>query len=684
LAVSAPSDTLENLVRPAAGNTNVDRKVLADLLMAVARTMKPDVGAVSAELPGLDPRLEQLRTVLLGREIESLSRLEDPEQFAAAVGRVLPVAVARASPGTQLGEALAPALEKAAQSSIRSNPGALLNILHPLIVPAISKSIGETIDKTFQSLNETLKASLTWRGLRWRLEAWRSGKPFAEIVLRHTLVYQVEHAFLIHRHTGLLIAHAAAENAASQDPQIVSSMLQAIQDFVRDSFSGAGQQGLDTLRLGDLRLWSEPGPYATLVAVIRGNPPEDLHGLLAETLSRIHVEYATALERFDGDITGLEGTETALTACVTQGQRAAPRRTGFPWLVALIALAILLALAGWLGYRWLGERRFAGYLAELQAQPGIVLTQTGRQDGKFLVAGLRDPLAVAPETLLHRSGMDSEQVDFRWMPYQALDVPIVLKRLRDTLVPPPSVSLEAKGNQIVATGDASQSWLQKARDVAGMLPAGAPAFDLSGVQDKNADLERRWKIYLAELRNQPGIVITERGQDDGKFSVGGLRDPLAADPLEMLRWNSIDPSIVTSHWAAYESLDRSIVQKRLMASLTPPPSVALMVEGDNIVAIGSAPSLWLERARLAARMLPSGSPELDLTQVRDVTNEEIGRLRTTIEASTIRFDTNEMLPAPGQDEELDNLAKELKRFTALAEAWHFKVQVMLTGHADLL
>ena len=62
-------------------------------------------------------------------------------------------------------------------------------------------------------------------------------------MLKHTLVYRVEHVFLIHRHTSLLIAHAASQDATSQDPQLVSSMLAAIQDFVRDSFSE--QQGLE-------------------------------------------------------------------------------------------------------------------------------------------------------------------------------------------------------------------------------------------------------------------------------------------------------------------------------------------------------------------------------------------------------------------------------------------------------
>ena len=110
-------------------------------------------------------------------------------------------------------------MERATQSSIRSDPHTLVNILYPLILPAIRKSIGETIDATFQSLNESLKHSLSWRGLKWRWQAWRTGVSFASVVLKHTLVFQVEHAFLIHRHTGLLIAHAAATDAASQDPQ---------------------------------------------------------------------------------------------------------------------------------------------------------------------------------------------------------------------------------------------------------------------------------------------------------------------------------------------------------------------------------------------------------------------------------------------------------------------------------
>ncbi|MBV8661657.1 MAG: OmpA family protein, partial [Hyphomicrobiales bacterium] len=244
-ASAAPS--LDWLLHPPAGDSAIDRKALAGLLVEIARNVGPEKGAGADIAPSIDPRLEQLRRLLVGGEIETLARVrrlvEDPEQLATIVGEVLPTAIANASNDTRLGQVLAPALERATQSSIRSDPRTLIDILHPLIAPAIRKSIGEAIDGTFQSLNETLRHSLTWRGLKWRFEAWRTGVPFAEIVLKHTLVYQVEHVFLIHRDSGLLIAHVQGTDAASQDPQLVSSMLVAIQSFVHDSFSEAGGEG---------------------------------------------------------------------------------------------------------------------------------------------------------------------------------------------------------------------------------------------------------------------------------------------------------------------------------------------------------------------------------------------------------------------------------------------------------
>jgi outer membrane protein OmpA-like peptidoglycan-associated protein len=691
--VTASPDILERLLRPPSGDGAIDRKALAGLLIEIAESLKPELRAERNGIRPGDLQLERLRTLLVGREIETLSRLtgvvDDPERLAAAIGRVLPTAIAQATSDARMGHVLAPVMEKAAESSIRSDPTTLVNILYPTIVPAIRKSIGETIEETFQRLNQALKYSLTWRGLKWRWEAWRTGRPFAEVVLKHTLVYQVEHVFLVHRHTGLLIAHVAAENAVSQDPQLVSSMLIAIQDFVRDSFSGAEHQGLDSVQLGELRLWSEPGPFAALVAVIRGDPPEGLHDTMRNTLSRIHAERHHALESFNGDSTGLGDVEARLRELVGLGEHAPPRAKLGRVILLGFLLFLLIAAGAWAARWWHSQQLWEAYLERLRAQPGIVITEAGKRDGKFVVSGLRDPLAVDPLALLGDAGIDLAQVEAHFDPYQGLDPQLVLKRLRVSLDPPPSVTLSIAGNRIVARGSAPRPWLDRAHAVAQMLPAGAPGFDFAGVRnDDEADEqrqqveERQWRAYVERLRAEPGIVITQSEARDDKFLLSGLRDPLAVDPLKLLDEAGIDPARVAAHFDPYDALDPQFVLKRLQASLNPPPGVTFAIDGDRIVARGSASSPWIARARAAGKLLPAGAPVFDLSAVRNISEGALGKLRDAIQARSIRFDSGVSLPAAGQDAILDELAGELNELATLSSNLHVVTRVTLTGHSD--
>jgi len=106
--------------------------------------------------------------------------------------------------------------------------------------------------------------------LKWRLEAIRTKRSFAEVVLLHTLVYRVEEIFLIHTQSGILLQHVGAEANHGKDPDLVSGMLTAIQEFVKDSFNSQTGEMLDTLRMdGDHSVWIEQGPHAMLAAVIR-------------------------------------------------------------------------------------------------------------------------------------------------------------------------------------------------------------------------------------------------------------------------------------------------------------------------------------------------------------------------------------------------------------------------------
>ena len=430
--------------------------------------------------------------------------------------------------------------------------------------------------------------------------------------------------------------------------------------------------------------------------MIRGDPPEGLHDTFRNTLSRIHAERHHALESFNGDSAGLGDVEARLRDLVALGEHAPPR-VGLARLVIWGLALLLLILAGaWAAWWWNNQQLWQGYLDRLRAQPGIVITEAGKRDGMFVVSGLRDPLAVDPQAILREAGVNPAWVVDSWVPYQALDPQLVLKRLDATLDPPLSVTLSIAGNRIVARGSAPRAWIEEARAIAQSLPAGAPSFDVAGVtnadeaeeqrqqaeeQRRQAE-ERQWQAYVARLRDEPGIVVTQSEARDGKFVLSGLRDPLAIDPLSLLDEAGIDPARVEAHFDPYQGLEPQFVLKRLQASLNPPPGVTLAVDGDRIVARGEASSPWIARARAAGRLLPAGAPVFDLSGIRDISEGSLRKLRDTIQAHSILFDNNVSLPKAGQDAVLDQIAAELNELATMSSDLHVVTRVTLTGHSD--
>src|SRR5262249_59213241 len=111
--------------------------------------------------------------------------------------------VKRSARDRQLGIALAPTVENAIRESVRRNPREIATAIFPVLGPAIRKAIAETMSGLVNTINRAIEHSLTPQGIRWRFESWRTGVPFAQIVMRHSLVYRVEQVLLVHAETAL-------------------------------------------------------------------------------------------------------------------------------------------------------------------------------------------------------------------------------------------------------------------------------------------------------------------------------------------------------------------------------------------------------------------------------------------------------------------------------------------------
>ena len=366
------------------------------------------------------------------------------------------------TPDARLAEALRPTVTDALRRSIRDEPRVWAEVFFPILLPAIRMAVTSALRDMLASLNQILERSLSLQSWRWRFEAWRTGKPFAEVVLLRTLVYRVEQILLVDRHTGLLLASVAADAITPKDTVLVSAMLTALQDFISDSFEVDRNAGIRELYVGDFSLVVEQGSRAALAAAVRGNAPVELRETFRAAIDLIHQEFGTALRDFRGDPKPFERTRTILEGCL-QSQYNRPRNPRNTWLWAATA-AMVLALAVWLGFRVVEGRRWDRAVAAVRNTHGISVTLSNRQFGHYTLEGLRDPLATSPETLLANHGIDVRKVSLRFRPFLSLEPDLVVKRARAVLDAPPSVSPSLDQGILRLTGTASHAWILKARN----------------------------------------------------------------------------------------------------------------------------------------------------------------------------------------------------------------------------
>ena len=119
--------------------------------------------------------------------------------------------------------------------------------------------------------------------------------------------FVVDEIFVITK-AGLLITHFAREEKPNVDDDILSSMLTAVGEFVKDSFSSSSEEGeLDELQYGKLRIVLEYGKHVYLACVVRGQEPIEFRPEMKRTLKNIERRFERIFDSWDGDLGQLKG-----------------------------------------------------------------------------------------------------------------------------------------------------------------------------------------------------------------------------------------------------------------------------------------------------------------------------------------------------------------------------------------
>jgi len=624
--------------------------------------------------------LAELRRLINQPERDKLrdlhERLDDKGQRAHEIAAVLPEALTLSRDrSAELTRALQPAVEGSVRESIEKRPEVFVEALHPIIGPLVRRSIAESLRTFLQSLNQTLEQSFSWQGLKWRFEALRTGKSFAEVVMLRSLLYRVEQIFLIHRETSIALLHVSADAIATQDSDMVAGMLSAIQDFARDSFKTGRDEGLEEFRIGELQIWIVPGAHAYLAAVIRGNPPRELHTTLEDAIESIHILKGSALAKFEGDTAEFESLRPELEACLDA--QYAPKKTSggnrTAW-VALAAGAGLITAALIVG--WQSERRWQDFVRRLNAAPGIAVTQAEKNwILRSRVAGLRDPAVADPAALARAAGVNPERLRFEWKDYLALDDASVLRRFEKRFGKPAGAQLSLTDGVLAIGGAVPYEWLKRVRED-GMQSPG-----VTSITEKDPRVTYNPDLALGRFRRAfpPPAGVTAKVAN-GTLELTGFAPYEWLAPVREGAMNipGIEKISETHLQVIYDS---KFVLQRFVDRFNLPDTVNAKMEKNVLVLAGEAPHAWLTRVRRDAPSIP-GIGTINEHNLVDLDQRAFQQSKSVIESAFVYFLLNKDNFATEGFMALSRLPEEMRRCLTAASRLGLDVQVEVRGYAD--
>lgn len=142
------------------------------------------------------------------------------------------------------------------------------------------------------------------------LEAFQKGGLeylFVEEPLRVESLFVIDDA-------GLVLAKAE-RSESPLDPDIFTSMIRVVEEFLKDAVrqaGGTGKGGLNVLGLGEYRILLERGPHSTIVAILTGRENEFLIEDLRGVLAQIEEKFGEVLAKWTGTLDELEGMDAIL------------------------------------------------------------------------------------------------------------------------------------------------------------------------------------------------------------------------------------------------------------------------------------------------------------------------------------------------------------------------------------
>ena len=414
-----------------------------------------------------DSQLKTLRRILIGKEVDKAAaaiRVESREMVADVLSEALHD---REKKDGSVQRIIQPIIAKSVEKSLINQRKDFIDYLYPLVGSLVRKAVSVFFTDFIEKTNEIIENSITAKGIKWRVNAWRSGISFSEYVASQTFVFKVEQVFLIHKDTGNLLKSVVADNFNEEDADLVSAMLTAINDFVADSFNRSDdrtEQHLDTVKTDDFTLLVRQGPQAILVAAVSGNISREATSQLQITLEEIQRIYLTDLKEYTGDSKPFDTADALLQDCLLAEVRDEHQKTSkkpiFGWLLVVGVLGIM----AWYSFGWWSASHTINKINELEQPPGVLiqkLAADGRYDIKLYA--MRDPAAQEIGAWLSQNSIEQKYISVAETPFISMDKELITQKISTIVDEYETIDIDTQSMALAGNLELNEYQILKAR-----------------------------------------------------------------------------------------------------------------------------------------------------------------------------------------------------------------------------
>lgn len=259
--------------------------IIADVIRAKTIENKQAMSAAIAELLP-DALAQQIQ--------------DSPAEIAKAIAPEIGIAIKEQIRLDQesIAQALAPEMGKAITAQIELERDAMVDALYPVIGNTISKYMAEAI----KTINEKVSNALSVEGVQRKIRSKVQGVSEAELILKESIPFTVQAAFLIHKASGLVISESQHTGEYKLESEMVAGMLTAIRSFVNECIVQPGEiSELNQIEYGDSKIMLEVAGYCYMAVVIKGEPPPEFINKMRQTVTNLILNYAKLIHEFNGD-----------------------------------------------------------------------------------------------------------------------------------------------------------------------------------------------------------------------------------------------------------------------------------------------------------------------------------------------------------------------------------------------